>query len=363
MPVNKGYIEYWGLKKDPFYLAPDNEMMYLGGQYYECFERLLYAVNSNKGGTLLVSEEAGLGKTTILLKLVAEMKWNYGENFRCAFIDHPTLTVAQLISQISSSLVPGEPQADKSLNLARMKEGLTQLKETGGKALIVIDEAHVLGERPEVLQDLRMLLNLTHEKEYLFTMVLSGQKPLWAMMRAIPEFWQRLPVKFYLVPLSLRETTELISCRIEMAGHEGDAEVFTDEALEIIQRFSRGPPPHHSGPLRPLSPHRRNVSGQKGRVQGGVESHARHVGKGARRGSSSWGHRKGRGKGGRGPVVPARHREADETAAISKARGAPRRIRSPFSIPSCRPPLWSVLSHRGIRGAGSCTFWTGRGRP
>ncbi len=240
--VNKGYLEYWGLKKDPFYLAPDNEMMYLGGQYYECFERLLYAVHSNKGGTLLVSEEAGLGKTTILLKLVAEMKWSYGENFRCAFIDHPTLTVAQLISQISSSLVPAEPQADKSLNLAKMKEGLTQLKKAGGKALIIIDEAHVLGERPEVLQDLRMLLNLTHEKEYLFTMVLSGQRPLWEMMRAIPEFWQRLPVKFYLVPLTLRETTELIACRIDRAGHEGDGEMFTDEALEMIQRFSRGLP-------------------------------------------------------------------------------------------------------------------------
>ena len=240
--MNKGYLEYWGFKKDPFYLAPDNEMMYLGGQYYECFERLLYAVTTNKGGSLLVSEEAGLGKTTILLKLVAEMKWSHGEMFRCAFIDHPTLTVAQLISQISSSLVPDPPQADKSLNLARMKEGLTRLKKAGGKALIVIDEAHVLGERPDVLQDLRMLLNLTHEKEYLFTMVLSGQRPLWDAMRAIPEFWQRLPVKYYLVPLSLRETAELIACRMEKAGHEGDVEIFTDEALEIIQRFTRGLP-------------------------------------------------------------------------------------------------------------------------
>ena len=240
--MNKGYLEYWGLKKDPFYLAPDNEMMYLGGQYYECFERLLYAVTSNKGGALLVSEEAGLGKTTILLKLVAEMKWSYGKKFRCAFIDHPTLTVAQLISQISRSLVPDSPQADKSLNLAKMKQGLTRLKKAGGKALIIIDEAHVLGERPEVLQDLRMLLNLTHQKEYLFTMVLSGQRPLWEAMRAIPEFWQRLPVKYYLVPLALRETAELIACRMEKAGYEGDAEIFTEEALEIIQRFTRGLP-------------------------------------------------------------------------------------------------------------------------
>ena len=45
-----------------------------------------------------------------------------------------------------------------------------------------------------------MLLNLTHEKEYLLTLVLSGQKPLWGAMKDIPEFWQRLPVKYYLCP-------------------------------------------------------------------------------------------------------------------------------------------------------------------
>jgi len=125
--MSREYLEYWGLNKDPFHLAPDNEMLYLGGQYYECFERLLYAVNTNKGGALLVSEEAGLGKTTILLKLIAEMEWNYGENFRCAFIDHPTLTISQLMSQISSSILSSEPHADKFHNLSKIKERLIEL--------------------------------------------------------------------------------------------------------------------------------------------------------------------------------------------------------------------------------------------
>jgi general secretion pathway protein A len=240
--MSKEYLDYWRLNKDPFHLAPDNEMMYLGGQYYECFERLLYAINTNKGGALLVSEEAGLGKSTILLKLVAEMQWNLGENFRCAFIDHPTLTIAQLMSQIGSSLLLTEPHADKLINLAKIKEQLTRLKADGGKAVIIIDEAHTLCARPEVLQDLRMLLNLTHEKEYLLTLVLSGQKPLWGAMKGIPEFWQRLPVKYYLSPLRLEETRSLVEHRLNVAGHSDDGEVFTAEALEIVHRFSNGLP-------------------------------------------------------------------------------------------------------------------------
>ena len=235
--MSKEYLDYWGLKKILSICAPDNEMLYLGGQYYECFERLLYAVNTNKGGALLVSEEAGLGKTTILLKLVAEMQWHYEENFHYAFIDHPTLTVAQLVSQIGSSLLSSEPQADKALNLPRMRAYLTQVKMVGGRAVIIIDEAHALCGKSEVLQDLRMLLNLTHEKEYLFTMILSGQKPLWGEMKNIPEFWQRLPVKYYLQPLRLEETRSLVAHRMNVAGFDEDREVFTPEAFQAIQRF------------------------------------------------------------------------------------------------------------------------------
>ena len=240
--MSKEYLDYWGLKKDPFHLAPDNEMLYLGGQYYECYERLLYAVNTNKGGALLVSEEAGLGKTTILLKLIAEMQWNYGENFHFAFIDHPTLTISQLIGQIGSGLLSAEPQGDKALNLAKMKSYLVQVKTNGGKAVIIVDEAHALCGKSEVLQDLRMLLNLTHEKEYLFTMILAGQKPLWGEIGRMPEFWQRLPVKYYLLPLRLEETRNLVMHRMSAAGFDEDKEVFTPEAFQAIQRFSHGLP-------------------------------------------------------------------------------------------------------------------------
>jgi type II secretory pathway predicted ATPase ExeA len=240
--MSQEYLEYWGLKKDPFHLAPDNEMMYLGGQYYECFERLLYAINTNKGGALLVSEEAGLGKSTILLKLMAEMRWNLGDGFRCAFIDHPTLTISQLMAQITSSLFYSGPNVDKLSNLATMKDQLTQIKLGGGKCVVIIDEAHTLNDRPEVFQDLRMLLNLTHEKEYLLTLVMSGQKPLWSAMKGIPEFWQRLPVKYYLLPLQIEETRNLISHRMNVAGYDEEKELFSSEAIDLIQRFSRGLP-------------------------------------------------------------------------------------------------------------------------
>src|SRR5512137_1070169 len=124
--MSEQYIEYWGLSHHPFLLAPDSKMMCVTGQYFECLERLKYAIYTNKGGVLIVSEDAGLGKTTILLKLVDEMKEEYGTSFRFAFVDQPALSPAQMIAQITGSITGAEPYEDKLKNLTMLRDSLLE---------------------------------------------------------------------------------------------------------------------------------------------------------------------------------------------------------------------------------------------
>ncbi len=240
--MNEEYIRYWGLTEHPFLLAPNSRMMYVTGQYFECLERLRYAVNTNKGGVLIVSEEAGLGKTTTILRLIDEMKEEHGANFRFAYIDHPTLTANQLVEEITGFITGEMPSGDKLKNLQRLKACLIQAKREGGRSIIAIDEGQMLCNSPEVLQELRVLINLTHNNEYLHTFVLSGQKALWETLQGIPEFWQRLPVRYYFTPLRFEETRELIRYRLNKAGLDVAREIFTDEAIEVIHRQSKGLP-------------------------------------------------------------------------------------------------------------------------
>jgi type II secretory pathway predicted ATPase ExeA len=240
--MSEEYIKYWGLIQHPFLLAPDGNMMCVTGQYFECFERLKYAINTNKGGALIVSEDAGLGKTTILLKLIDELKEEYGEHFKYAYIDHPTLTASQMIEQITGSITGEMPSDDKLKNLRNLKESLIATKKEGGKSIIVIDEGQMLCDAPDVLQELRALINLIHNHEYLHTFILSGQKALWDTLQGIPEFWQRLPVRYYFTPLRFEETRELIRYRLNKAGLDVAREIFTEEALEIIHKHSKGLP-------------------------------------------------------------------------------------------------------------------------
>ena len=236
------YVAYWGLLQHPFLMAPDSRMMCVTGQYYECLERVKYAINTSKGGVLIVSEDAGLGKTTLLLKLIDDMKERYRDAFRFAYVDHPTLSASQMIAQITGE-ISGMPVGDDKLkNLNLLKETLIQAKEQGGKSIIVVDEGQLLCETPDVLQELRILINLTHNNEYLHTFILSGQRALWYTVKNMPEFWQRLPVRFYFVPLKLDETKELVQHRLRKAGLEEGREVFSNDALEIVHRYSRGSP-------------------------------------------------------------------------------------------------------------------------
>jgi len=261
------YIKYWGLEQHPFILAPDGKMMCVTGQYFECLERLKYAINTNKGGVLIVSEEAGLGKTTTIFRLIDDMREQYGDSFKFAYIDHPTLTPSQIIAYITGSIKnfksneknPSnltidfldnrmhivsdlQQDGDKLKNLLVLRDALTEVKEQGGKSIIVIDEGQMLCGEEETLQELRMLINLTHNNEYLHTFILSGQKALWETIKNMPEFWQRLPVRYYFTPLRFEETRELIRYRLNKSGLDVAREIFTDDALEIIHKYSKGLP-------------------------------------------------------------------------------------------------------------------------
>lgn len=240
--MSEEYITYWGLAHHPFLLAPDGHMMCVTGQYFECIERLKYAINTNKGGVIIASEDPGLGKTTILLKLIEDMQEEYGKNFRYAFIEHPTLTAPQMIEQITGSITGQMPSDDKLKNLNLLKEALMETKKEGGKNIIIIDEAQMLCDARDVLQEMRVLINLIHNNEYLHTFILSGQKMLWDTLQEIPEFWQRLPVRYYFTPLRFKETRELIRYRLNKAGLDVARDIFTEEAIEIIHKYSQGLP-------------------------------------------------------------------------------------------------------------------------
>lgn len=235
------YLDYWGLRKLPFSLSPDPTMLYLSKQHRECLIRLKYAVYSGKGGALLVSENAGDGKTSVLFRLMEDLKEELRGRLEVAFIDHPSLTPNQMVQEILKQLRVPRPARHRYQNLNQLKDRLRQLDGEGIKCLIIVDEGQLLANRMDTLQELRILLNFCLSDRFLLTFILSGQKPLEETIKDIPEFWQRLPVRFFLDSLDRPDTEALVKFRLKEAGRE-DENIFTPDSYQAIFRYSQGCP-------------------------------------------------------------------------------------------------------------------------
>ena len=236
------YIEYWGLSQVPFSLAPCPEHMFESKQHRECLLRLKFAILAGKGGALLISENAGDGKTTVLRRLCLDLEREFGGKAHIAFIDHPTLTPFQMLEEMSRQLGVEEPSRNKVRALNQFREHLLALHRDGAKCVIIVDEGQMLEHRPDLLQELRILLNFCVSDAFLLSFILSGQRPLENVIRSMPEFWQRLPVRFFLGNMDFRDTRELIRHRLRISGLAEGREVFTRAAYEQIYKTSEGCP-------------------------------------------------------------------------------------------------------------------------
>jgi len=234
------YLKYWGLKEPPFSLAPNPAMFYLSDQHRECLMRLRFAIHSGKGGALLISENAGDGKTTSLHLLMQEMTEEAGGKLRVAFLDYPTMTPTQMIGEIGRQIGVQDIRGDKVQDINALRDLLKSNHIQGIHTLVIVDEGQMLADRPDLLQEFRILLNFTTEGEFLLSFILSGQAPLEPAVRAMPEFWQRLPVRFFLKNLHLKDTGGMIAHRVQVAG--ADRPLFTQTAVEGIYRYSGGCP-------------------------------------------------------------------------------------------------------------------------
>lgn len=238
--MTEDYLKYWEMTKPPFSLTPDPEMLYLSTQHAECLMRLKYAIFSHKGGALLVSDNAGNGKTSILAKLKQDLNEYYNGRVKIVFIDHPTLSPIEMISEIGNQLGTDLHTTEKIRALNSLRDRLFSFYNENIKVIVIVDEGQMLQGRKDLLDELRILLNFCVSDSFLLTFIFSGQKPLDSTLREMPEFWQRLPVRYFLKNLTYDDTKALIKHRLKQVG--ASVYIFKEESFDGIYNYSEGCP-------------------------------------------------------------------------------------------------------------------------
>jgi len=235
------YAQFFGLKQEPFSIAPDPRYLFMSERHREALAHLLYGLRGG-GGFVLLTGEIGAGKTTVCRCFLEQIpkRCNY------AYIFNPKLTVEELLVSICEEFHvpyehtgPGLPTVKDYVDA--LNAFLLQTHSVGQNNVLVIDEAQNLSA--DVLEQLRLLTNLETSERKLLQIILIGQPELRAMLARpeLEQLAQRVIARYHLDALSQLETVQYVRHRLAVAGRTGPLP-FDREARLRIHDLSRGVP-------------------------------------------------------------------------------------------------------------------------
>ena len=231
------YKSFFGLKKNPFNVNPDPAYLYLTSQVSQALDELTYGIENRKG-LMLLTGEAGTGKTTLINHLLL---WLAHQRARTAFIFNSHVDSRQLFDFILADFeIPPTPEA-KSNPLLVFHEWLLARFRAHDLVVLIVDEAQ--GLPVHVLEEIRLLLNMETPNEKLLQVLLAGQPELEIKLRRpeLRQLRQRIELRCNTAPLTLLETNAYIESRLHTAGSRNHS-LFLPDAVEAIHNYSLGIP-------------------------------------------------------------------------------------------------------------------------
>ncbi len=231
------YKGFYKLKEDPFRLTPDPAFLYMTSQHREAFSGLVYSVCTRPGLTVLVGE-AGTGKTTLLYTLASLLE---KRRFITAMCTNPTLTREEFYDLLLMKLGVQCASPLKSRQLVALQEALLRNRADRRPSVFIVDEAQRLS--PEVLEEIRLLLNLETPNEKLLEIIVAGQPELTEIFRRpdLRQLKQRVSCICKLEPLSLEDLREYLRFRLTRAGL-AEQVLFPEPAIQAIHEYTQGIP-------------------------------------------------------------------------------------------------------------------------
>lgn len=235
------YAAYFGLRHEPFSIAPDPRYLFMSERHREALAHLLYGLGAG-GGFVLLSGEIGTGKTTVCRLFLEQIP----ANCNVAYIFNPKLTVTELLQSICDEFHIDVPQLQQHVPTVKdyldpLNQFLLREHAQGRNNVLIIDEAQNLSA--EVLEQLRLLTNLETGERKLLQIILIGQPELRNMLARpeLEQLAQRVIARFHLDALTAAETTQYIQHRLEVAGLTRPLP-FDRSAMQRVHQLARGVP-------------------------------------------------------------------------------------------------------------------------
>jgi general secretion pathway protein A len=231
------FLSFFGLGRNPFNVNPDPRDLFWTPQTIRALTELTNAIETRKSLVVLTGE-VGTGKTTLINHLLHSLR---ERELPVAFVFNSHLDIDNLYDFILADFGIKE-DLSRPRNVHKvLQDWLFARRRAGQHPILIVDEAQGLSF--QVLEEIRMLLNLEVEGEKLIQIVLSGQPEL-DLTLAKPQLLQlrqRISLRCKTAALTIAETHDYIHRRLEFGGAQHER-IFTPEALDAVYFYSGGTP-------------------------------------------------------------------------------------------------------------------------
>jgi general secretion pathway protein A len=232
-------LSFCGYRENPFCVNPDPRFLFWANHVERAFGGIVLGIR-DRAGLILITGEAGTGKTTLLYRLIDSLR---PSETPVAFIFNSKVEAGDLWRLMFAEFRLSWMNESEENRRRRFCEWLLEEYRAERAPVLIIDEAQ--GLSLEVLGELQSLLDLTSQGHSLLQIVLSGQTEFEEMLkrRELQVFRERVTVWQRTRPLNLDETDSYIRHRASLAGAgTGVADIFDEPAIRAIHEYSQGIP-------------------------------------------------------------------------------------------------------------------------
>jgi len=232
------YEQFYGLKEQAFSNAPDSRFYFESSQHSDAMVRLMHAVNTMKGLTVMLGD-IGTGKTLLARKALEKLEQDPQYEATLLVIIHSEISAEWMLRKIAHQLGVENPAETKGQIISQLYDKLMEIYEAGKKAVVLIDEANML-QKKEIFEEFRGLLNLEMPGRKLVSIVLLGLPELEQSLAVDPPLLQRMAMKISIKALTREDTEKYVLHRLNVAGCS--KAIFTPNAYQRIFNFAKGIP-------------------------------------------------------------------------------------------------------------------------
>lgn len=224
---------FYGFARTPFGRDIPPQELYPSHSLEEVLSRLLYVAERQL--FCVLTGECGTGKTTAVRRFQSQLDPN---EYKLMYLADSKMTPRNfykgMLDQLGAEAKFYRGDAKRQLHKeVELMKGLHKKQP-----VVIVDEAHLLDR--EMLEEVRFLLNFKMDAVSPMALILVGQTELWdkLQMQSYTAIRQRIDIQCKMPVLDHAQVKAYVKRHLTYAGT--DHEIFSDEALEMIYRYSGG---------------------------------------------------------------------------------------------------------------------------